>query len=159
MSAFLTARHYSNSPTLVISFDYSWFVAKNRSNFVSLPWKLHNRYCHNVQSLVFNWSLDFNDVQFLVLYISDHNWNCFVIFYLTLALCCLNYWWLYQTLLMDDPFFCSMSILIFVSSCEECRNFSINFYFFFSFSRPSPKKFSHWPEETQLCRTSRSTFR
>ena len=34
---------------------------------------------------------------------------------------------------MDDPFFCSMSILIFVSSCEECRNFSINFYFFSHF--------------------------
>ena len=31
---------------LLISFDYSWFLAKNLSNFVSLPWKLHNRYCH-----------------------------------------------------------------------------------------------------------------
>ena len=30
-----------------ISFDYSWFLAKNLSNFVSLPWKLHNQYCHN----------------------------------------------------------------------------------------------------------------
>ena len=29
-------------------FDYSWFLAKNLSNFVSLPWKLHNRYCHKV---------------------------------------------------------------------------------------------------------------
>ena len=43
---FLTARHYSNSPNLAISFDYSWFLAKNLSNFVSLPWKRHNRYCH-----------------------------------------------------------------------------------------------------------------
>ena len=25
----------------------SWFLAKNLSNFVSIPWKLHNRYCHN----------------------------------------------------------------------------------------------------------------
>ena len=32
---FLTARHYSNSPNLVISFDFSWFLAKNLSNFVS----------------------------------------------------------------------------------------------------------------------------
>ena len=24
-------------------------TAKNLSNFVSLPWKLHNRYCHNVE--------------------------------------------------------------------------------------------------------------
>jgi hypothetical protein len=31
----------------MISFDYSWFLAQNLSNFVSLPWKLHNRYCHN----------------------------------------------------------------------------------------------------------------
>ena len=43
---FLTARHYSNSQNLVISFEYSWFLAKNLSNFVSLPWKLHNRKCH-----------------------------------------------------------------------------------------------------------------
>ena len=32
---------------LVISFDYSWFLAKKLSNFVSLPLNLHNRYCHN----------------------------------------------------------------------------------------------------------------
>ena len=25
-------------------FDYNWFLAKTLSNFVSLPWKLHNRY-------------------------------------------------------------------------------------------------------------------
>ena len=30
----------------MISFDYSWFLGKNLFNFVSLPWKLHNRYCH-----------------------------------------------------------------------------------------------------------------
>ena len=28
---FLTACHYSNSPNLVISFDYSWFLAQNLS--------------------------------------------------------------------------------------------------------------------------------
>ena len=108
--------------------------------------------------LRFKWCAFFLPYISKPLYISDHDWNYFI----TLALCCLKiveFFRLYQTLLMDDPFFCSMSILIFVSSCEECRNFSINFYFFFSFSRPSPKKFSHWPEETQLCRTSRSTFR
>ena len=46
-SHFLTARHYSNSPSLVTSFHYNWFLAKNLSRFVSLLWKLHNRYCHN----------------------------------------------------------------------------------------------------------------
>ena len=49
---FLTARHHFNSPNLVISFDYSWFLAKNLSSFVSLLWKLHNRYCHNCRSLL-----------------------------------------------------------------------------------------------------------
>ena len=44
---FLTAPHYSNFQNLVISFEYSWFLAKNLSNFVSLPWKLHNRKCHS----------------------------------------------------------------------------------------------------------------
>ena len=44
----MTTRHYSNSQNLVISFEYSWFLAKNISNFVSLPWKLYNRKCHNV---------------------------------------------------------------------------------------------------------------
>ena len=29
----MTARHYSNSKTLVLSFEYSWFLAKNLSNF------------------------------------------------------------------------------------------------------------------------------
>ena len=45
---FLTARHYSDSPNLVISFDYSWFLAKNLSNLVSFPWKLYNRHCHSL---------------------------------------------------------------------------------------------------------------
>ena len=44
---FLTAGPYSNSPNLVISLDYSWFLAKNLSNFVSLPWELYNQYCHS----------------------------------------------------------------------------------------------------------------
>ena len=43
----MTARHYSNSQNSIISFDYSWFLAKNLSNVVSLAWKLHNRYRHN----------------------------------------------------------------------------------------------------------------
>ena len=29
----------------IISFNYSWFLAKNLFSFVSLPWKLHHRYC------------------------------------------------------------------------------------------------------------------
>ena len=36
-----------HSQISIISFDYSWFLAKNLSNFVSLPWKLHNQYRHN----------------------------------------------------------------------------------------------------------------
>ena len=44
---FLTATHYSNFQNLAISFEYSGFLAKNLSNFISLPWKLHNRECHN----------------------------------------------------------------------------------------------------------------
>ena len=43
---FLTPPHYTNLQNSMISFDFSWFLAKNLSNFVSLPWKLHNRYCH-----------------------------------------------------------------------------------------------------------------
>ena len=35
------------SQNSMISFDYSSYVAKNFSNFVSFPWKLHNQYCHN----------------------------------------------------------------------------------------------------------------
>ena len=48
---FLTAPHYSNFQNLVISFEYSWFLGKNLSNFVSLPWKLHNRKCHSLQQI------------------------------------------------------------------------------------------------------------
>ena len=37
----------TNSQNSIISFNYSWFLAQNPSNFVSLPWKLHNRPdCH-----------------------------------------------------------------------------------------------------------------
>ena len=43
---FFTAPHFSNFQNLVISSEYSWFLAKNLSNFLSLPWKLHNRKCH-----------------------------------------------------------------------------------------------------------------
>ena len=45
----MTARHYSNYQNLIISIDYSWFLAKTLSNFLSLPWKLHNRHCHNYE--------------------------------------------------------------------------------------------------------------
>ena len=36
--------------TPILKFNNSWFLAKNLSNFVSLPWKLHNWYCHNLCS-------------------------------------------------------------------------------------------------------------
>ena len=42
---FLTPSHHTNLQNSMISFDYSWCLAKNLSN---LPWKLHNRYCHIV---------------------------------------------------------------------------------------------------------------
>ena len=32
------------------------FLTKNLSNFVSLTWKLHNRYCHNEQKFFPPWS-------------------------------------------------------------------------------------------------------
>ena len=38
----------------MISFDYSWFLAKNFSNFAYLPWKLTNRYCHKVGQFMKN---------------------------------------------------------------------------------------------------------
>ena len=41
------ATKYSNSPNLVISFDYWWFLPKTfLILYPFLPWKLHNRYCH-----------------------------------------------------------------------------------------------------------------
>ena len=47
---FLTPYHSTNLQNSIISFDNSWFLAKNLSNFVSLHWKLHNRECHNENS-------------------------------------------------------------------------------------------------------------
>ena len=31
-----------------------WFLCKNLPNFVSLPWKLHNPYCHNIGWQIMN---------------------------------------------------------------------------------------------------------
>ena len=45
--------HYSNSQNSIISFDYSWFLAKNISNFVLLSWKLNNWYCHSIQGQLY----------------------------------------------------------------------------------------------------------
>ena len=50
LQSFLTPPHYINLQNSMISFDYSWFLAKNLSNFVSLPWKFHNRYCHRAHT-------------------------------------------------------------------------------------------------------------
>ena len=49
----MTAHDYSNAQNSMISFDYSWCLGKNLSNFVSLPWKLHNRYCHTSYLLTY----------------------------------------------------------------------------------------------------------
>ena len=43
---FLTPTHKT-----MILFDYSWLLDKDLSNFVSLPWKLHNRKCHTAQRM------------------------------------------------------------------------------------------------------------
>ena len=48
---FLVAGHYPNFQNSIISFDYSWFLGKNISNFVSLPWKLNNWYCHIIHPI------------------------------------------------------------------------------------------------------------
>ena len=48
---FLTPPHLTNLQNSMISLDYRWFWAKNLSNIVSLPWKLHNRYFHSTYSL------------------------------------------------------------------------------------------------------------
>ena len=69
---FLKVCHYSNSPNLVISFDYTSFLAKKLSNFVSLPWKLHNRYYHTkewIESSVIGFS--FKCVQYKMFYFLD----------------------------------------------------------------------------------------
>ena len=47
MFHFLTTPHYINSQYSIIKPDYCWFLAKKLYNFVSLHWRLHNRYCHN----------------------------------------------------------------------------------------------------------------
>ena len=73
----MTARHYSNSQNLVISFEYSWFLAKNLPNFVSLPWKLHNRKCHNMYYVcmckIFGHFWGGRGQKWM-------GWNCFVIY-------------------------------------------------------------------------------
>ena len=43
---FLTPTHKT-----MILFDYSWFLDKDLSNFVSLPWKLYILYCHKEKLL------------------------------------------------------------------------------------------------------------
>ena len=46
---------YSNSQNSIVSFDYSWFLAKNLSNYVSLSWKLYKQYCHTVHNPLHTW--------------------------------------------------------------------------------------------------------
>ena len=39
-----------------------WFLAKkNFYNFVPLPWKLHNPYCHRVHTYIFRWKRNKKD--------------------------------------------------------------------------------------------------
>ena len=44
---FWTPPHCTNSQNSIIAFNNTLFLAQKLSKFVSLPWKLHNRYCHN----------------------------------------------------------------------------------------------------------------
>ena len=46
----LKIRHYIYQQTTIISIEYADFWPKNLSKFVSLPWKLDNTYCHNLDS-------------------------------------------------------------------------------------------------------------
>ena len=48
-----------NSQSSIISFDYSWFLGKTLSNFVSADLKIHNPYCHNLH-LISSRIIDFN---------------------------------------------------------------------------------------------------
>ena len=49
---FLTPPHYTIYQNSIISFDYSWFLGKNISNFVFPNYlKLHNLYCHNLHMI------------------------------------------------------------------------------------------------------------
>ena len=48
---------YSDSPLVQFSkfkifLWVCWFLCKNLFNFVSLPWKFHNPYCHKLSNLV-----------------------------------------------------------------------------------------------------------
>ena len=47
----LTSRYYSKVQFSRFNnfFRVCWFFAKNLSYFISLPWKLHNRYCHSAE--------------------------------------------------------------------------------------------------------------
>ena len=47
-----------------------WFLCKNLSNFVPLPWKLHNPYCHTSHT-TYNESIDLNTNMFCFFFISD----------------------------------------------------------------------------------------
>ena len=43
--------YYTNLQNSIISFEYvCWLLVKTLSNFVSLPWKIHNPYCHTVHA-------------------------------------------------------------------------------------------------------------
>ena len=62
---FLTPPHHNNLKNSMISVNYSWFLAKNLSDFVYLPWKLHNRYCHNREPFLKRFkTLQNNNLQF-----------------------------------------------------------------------------------------------
>ena len=56
--ALFDTSHYTNSQKFNSFLWECWFVAKDIYNFVSVSWKLHNRYCHNVQ----NFSLSMNTI-------------------------------------------------------------------------------------------------
>ena len=62
---FLRAPHYSNFQNLVISFEYSWLLAQNLSNFVSHLWKLHKRECRNLDTITL-WSKSLNKQVLLI---------------------------------------------------------------------------------------------
>jgi len=93
----LTAHQFSNSQNSMNSFYYSWFLAKNLSNFVSLSCKLNNPYYHSVGSencklLMFSssvgGSVDFQNCEYVIdgwslsKLIVVHNWALFFSVYI-----------------------------------------------------------------------------
>ena len=78
---FLTAPHYSNFQNLVISFEYSWFLAKTLSNFVFVFWKFDNPYYLNkafTKNVQTDKSFGILRIGMVTIFIVDWNQRCLI---------------------------------------------------------------------------------